>query len=49
MNTKQKRKVKVKTKKLINSFKYASEGFLISFKRERNMKIHIFIMILVII
>ena len=31
MNTKQKRKIKVKTKKLINSFKYASEGFLISF------------------
>ena len=49
MNTKQKRKIKVKTKKLINSFKYASEGFLISFKRERNMKIHKFIMILVII
>ena len=48
MNTKQKRKVKVKTKKLINSFKYASEGFLISFKRERNMKMRILIMILVI-
>ena len=38
-----------KTKKLINSFKYAIEGIITSFKTERNMKIHIFIMILVII
>ena len=38
-----------KTKKLINSFKYAIEGIISSFKTERNMKIHIFIMILVII
>ena len=38
-----------KTKKLINSFKYAIEGIVSSFKTERNMKIHIFIMILVII
>ena len=36
-------------KKLINSFKYAIQGILSSFKTERNMKIHIFIMILVII
>ena len=36
-------------KKLINSFKYAIEGIISSFKTERNMKIHIFIMILVII
>ena len=35
-------------KKLINSFKYAIEGIWTSFKTERNMKIHIFIMILVI-
>lgn len=36
-------------KKLINSFKYAIQGILSSFKTERNMKIHIFVMILVII
>ena len=35
-------------KKLINSFKYAIEGFVSSFKTERNMKIHILAMILVI-
>ena len=43
-----KRKFKVKSKKTINSFKYAIQGILSSFKTERNMKIHIFIMILVI-
>lgn len=36
-------------KKIKNSFKYAIEGIWTSFKTERNMKIHIFIMILVII
>lgn len=36
-------------KKLINSFKYAIQGILTSFKTEKNMKIHILIMILVII
>ena len=35
-------------KKLINSFKYAIEGFVSSFKTERNMKIHIMAMIIVI-
>ena len=35
-------------KKLINSFKYALEGFISSFKTERNMKIHILATILVI-
>ena len=49
MNSRKKRKLKVKTKKLINSFKYAIQGFLMSFKKERNMKIHFFIMIAVII
>ena len=39
MKLKQKRKLKVKTKKLINSFKYAIEGIIASFKTERNMKI----------
>ena len=38
-----------KTKKLINSFKYAISGIITSFRTERNMKIHILVMILVII
>ena len=38
-----------KTKKLINSFKYAITGIITSFKKERNMKIHVLIMIAVII
>ena len=49
MNLKKRRKFKVKSKKVINSFKYAFEGVFSSFKTERNMKIHIFIMIMVII
>lgn len=49
MKLKQKRMIKVKTKKLINSFKYAIEGFMTSFKEERNMKIHIIIMLIVIL
>lgn len=36
-------------KKLINSFKYAIEGFISSFKTERNMKIHVLAMVLVVI
>lgn len=38
-----------KTKKIIDSFKYAIEGILTGIKEERNLKIHITIMILVII
>lgn len=49
MKLKQKRKLKIKTKKLINSFKYAIEGIIASFKTERNMKLHILAMILVIL
>lgn len=49
MELKQKRMIKVKTKKLTNSFKYAFEGFMTSFKQERNMKIHIAIMLAVIL
>ena len=40
---------KQECKKLINSFKYAIEGFISSFKTERNMKIHILAMVLVIV
>lgn len=36
-------------KKIINSFKYAFEGVFTALKTEKNMKIHIIIMILVII
>jgi len=49
MNLRQKRKMQIKTKKLINSFKYAGEGIVSSFKSERNMKIHMFIMLIVIL
>ena len=35
-------------KKIINSFKYAVEGFISSFKTERNMKIHVLAMVAVI-
>ena len=35
-------------KKLINSFKYAIEGIISSFKTERNMKIHVLAMTVVI-
>ena len=35
-------------KKLIKSFKYAIQGIFTSFKTEKNMKIHIFIMLLII-
>lgn len=44
-----KERFKVKSKKIINSFKYAIQGVYASFKTERNMKIHFSIMILVII
>lgn len=36
-------------KRLVNSFKYAFEGIITGIKEEKNMKIHIVIMILVII
>ena len=40
---------KQECKKLINSFKYAIEGFISSFKTERNMKIHVLAMLIVLI
>lgn len=49
MKLRRKRVLSVKTKKLTNSFKYAFEGLMTSFKTERNMKIHIAIMLLVIL
>ncbi len=42
-------KYKKEIKSLGNSFKYAFEGIFSSFKSERNMKIHVFMMILVIV
>ena len=48
-NLRRKRKIKVKTKKIANSFKYAFQGIITSFKTERNMKFHVFIMIMVIL
>ena len=49
MDLKKKRKLKVKSKKIANSFKYAGQGIYSAFKTERNMKIHVTIMVLVII
>jgi len=40
---------KQQCKKLINSFRYAIEGFISSFKTERNMKIHVLAMVLVVV
>ena len=51
-NMKNKRKMielKKKRKKLRNSFKYAFEGIVEAYKTEQNLKIHFFIMTLVII
>ena len=42
-------KFKHQTKKLIHSFGYAFQGLYSAFKSERNMKIHIVIMTLVIL
>ena len=42
-------KYKKEIKSLGNSFKYAGEGIWTSFKSERNMKIHVFMMSLVIL
>lgn len=39
----------MKNKKILNSFKFAIQGFFTALKEERNLKIHIIIMFLVII
>ena len=39
----------IENKKIINSFKYAIEGIIASFKSERNMKIHVLATIIVLI
>lgn len=44
-----KRKLKIDNKRLLNSFKYASEGIKQSYKGEQNLKIHTFIAILVVV
>lgn len=49
MNPKKNGTVKTKAKKLTNSFKYAGQGIVSSFLSERNMKIHIAIMLLVLV
>ena len=49
MNPKKNGVVKTKAKKLANSFKYAGQGIVSSFLSERNMKIHVVIMLLVIV
>ena len=49
MKLRRKRMINAKTKKIINSFKYAFQGLATSFKTERNMRIHIVIMTLVIV
>lgn len=46
MNSKKKT---LKLKEIINSFKYAYQGLITAYKTERNMKIHIIMMILVIL
>lgn len=49
MNSNKRKQIENETKKIVNSFKYAIDGIFTSLKYERNMKIHIVIMILVII
>lgn len=39
----------MKKKKILNSFKYAIQGIITSLKTERNMKIHLAIIVLVIV
>lgn len=43
------KEVKVETKRLIHSFKYAGTGIFSAIKKEKNMKIHFIAMLVVII
>ncbi len=49
MKLENKKEIKETTTKIAKSFKYAFEGLFTAFKTERNMKIHIIIMLLVIL
>ena len=42
-------KIKNEPKKIVNSFKYAISGIITGFKEERNMKIHILAVVIVVI
>lgn len=44
-----KRKLKIDNKRLVHSFKYASDGIIQAYKGEQNLKIHTLVAILVII
>lgn len=46
---KQKNYIKQDNKRLLNSFKYAGKGIIETFKSEKNMKIHIFMTLFVIV
>ena len=49
VRSKVKRKIGLDNKRLTNSFKYAFQGIVQSYKGEQNLKIHTFIAILVIV
>lgn len=49
MGSKEKNKIKLDKKRLINSFKYAFYGIIQSYKSEQNLKIHTIVAGLVII
>ena len=44
-----KEEFEVEAKKLVNSFKFAGVGIFTAWKKERNMKIHFFVMFIVIV
>lgn len=49
MENKKRREIDMKKVKIFNSFKYAIQGIISGIKKEKNMKIHILIMTIVII
>lgn len=49
MKLENKEEIKTETKKIVNSFKYAIRGIITGFKEERNMKIHILAVVIVVI